>query len=369
MKRKDINNIPPDLVDFITLGKKADQYLTDWLNDNPENANITFELIDVWQSTSSLNTKHKYDSRKAWALLKSQLEPERGKSAGILKSSLKYAAVGLITIMFTVGISYLVFQRSNTFSVSYQEMTVPFGSRSKISLPDGSQVWLNAGSKLRYNNSFNSGNRLVRMEGECFFTVVKNPDQPFIVQAPGIEIRAIGTQFNVKAYPDEDIIETTIVEGIVQVQTLKKTKNKRGEITLLANQCAYFLRQNLDNANQNKKNIVPDLTDEAFERTNSRLVDVKQNVKSEIQTSWKDDRLILEKEKLSTLARKLERKYNVTILFTDEKAKNYVFSGVLINTTLEQTLNIISLTSPIQYSNNENTITIRENNKLKKRIK
>lgn len=91
------------------------------------------------------------------------------------------------------------------------------GSRSRSLLPDGTTVWLNAGSKLYYENDFTGSTREVRLEGEAFFDVVKNPDQPFIVHTYGIDIKVLGTAFNVKSYPEDKTTETTLYRGSVRV--------------------------------------------------------------------------------------------------------------------------------------------------------
>ena len=103
------------------------------------------------------------------------------------------------------------------------------GSRSRSLLPDGTTVWLNAGSKLYYENDFN-GTREVRLEGEAFFDVVKQTDRPFIVHTSGIDIKVLGTAFNVKSYPEDKTVETTLYRGLVQVFRQEDTPKKSHSI-------------------------------------------------------------------------------------------------------------------------------------------
>ena len=95
--------------------------------------------------------------------------------------------------------------------MSFCEVTAPLGSTSEIVLPDSSRVWLNAGSRIKYTTTFNQNNRMLYLEGEGYFRVAKNKQLPFVVDAYGFEVKAIGTEFNVKAYKEDAIIETTMV--------------------------------------------------------------------------------------------------------------------------------------------------------------
>ena len=139
---------------------------------------------------------------------------------GYIKSIMRYAAVFILGI----GLSCLVHlyfwnETTNTPIVNQiQKIEVPFGSKSRIILPDGSVVTLNSGSSLKYSTSdFNSGSRSVFLTGEGFFSVIKDPARPFYATTPGIKVKVLGTTFNIKAYPDEDIEEATVVTGEVEI--------------------------------------------------------------------------------------------------------------------------------------------------------
>ena len=101
--------------------------------------------------------------------------------------------------------------------MNYTEIKVPLGAISEIILPDSSQVMLNAGSTIRFRSDYNSNNRDIQLQGEGYFKVAKNENLPLIVNTGNLKIKAVGTEFNVKAYPDEGIIETTLVSGIVEI--------------------------------------------------------------------------------------------------------------------------------------------------------
>ena len=236
---------------------------------------------------------------------------------------LKWAA--MIALAFIIGgiVSYLVFGKDFlSGNHSYSEVIAPMGSRTEMNLPDGSKVWLNAGSKLRYSDNFNKSNRDLSLEGEAYFQVEKNKQLPLIVNALGVNVKVVGTTFNIKAYPTENTISTTLVEGKVILESEKY--NFGNNIVMLPNQKAVFSKTD-------RKLVITTIDD----------------LYSEI--SWKDNQLIIKAEELSELAVKLERKYNVKIAFDSENIKLYKFSGTLQDETLQQVLDVIKVSAPINY--------------------
>jgi len=129
------------------------------------------------------------------------------------------AALLFIAFVFGGLVTYF-FDRGNKESMvtqSYCEVSAPLGAITEVTLPDGSTVWLNAGSRLKYSTRFNVDNRDVALEGEGYFKVAKNKELPFFVNAYGFEVEALGAEFNVKAYPEDTKIETFLVEGKVEL--------------------------------------------------------------------------------------------------------------------------------------------------------
>ena len=120
----------------------------------------------------------------------------------------------------------MFFGSSNTAKEedSTKTLSAENGSRTRTILPDGSTVWVNAGSHISFDNDFKGQTREVTLNGEAYFDVVKNPKQPFIVHVSGYDIRVLGTAFNVKSYPGDKTIETTLLRGLVQVTKQGETK-------------------------------------------------------------------------------------------------------------------------------------------------
>jgi len=231
-------------------------------------------------------------------------------------------------------------------ATTYSEIKAPLGARSEIKLADGSQVILNAGSTLKYNSDFNSNNRDLILDGEAYFKVAKNIDLPLIVNAGNINIRATGTEFNVKAYSDEGIIETTLIEGKVEISQ-KGDNDKSKMLELTPNQKAIYVKESDQITLRKIKEIEPMAVKPAKLVTDKLLVSPKVDVDQ--ITAWTQNKLIIRGENLEDLCVKLQRKYNVTFIFGNNDIKEYRFSGILLDETLEQVLNVIKLTAPIDY--------------------
>jgi hypothetical protein len=161
----------------------------------------------------------------------SDLTPVPGISPVIKRDRFKFwryaAAVGCFAIIAGLGFNYFrqlkpktdtIKPKTENITTRGNEFISRSGARTKLVLPDGSQVWLNAGSKLNYSNAYNEILREVDLEGEAYFDVVKVKGRPFIVHASSLNIRAVGTAFVVKSYPQEETIETTLLRGIIEVK-------------------------------------------------------------------------------------------------------------------------------------------------------
>ena len=254
--------------------------------------------------------------------------------------------------------------RGPTIAATYSEIKAPLGARSEVKLADGTQVILNAGSTLKYSSDYNSNNRYLVLDGEAYFKVAKNIDLPLIVNAGNINIKATGTEFNVKAYSDEGIIETTLIEGKVVIS--QKGDNNESKILELApNQKAIYVKE-ADRITLGKiKEIEPLAVKPAKVGSDKLLVSPKADVNQVI--AWTKSKLIIRGENLESLCIKLQRKYNVTFVFDNEDIKKYRFSGILFDETLEQVLNVIKLTAPIDYLlDGKNVLIVSNNEQIEK---
>ncbi|MGM0621027.1 MAG: FecR family protein, partial [Bacteroidota bacterium] len=198
------------------------------------------------------------------------------------------------------------------------EVSIPFGKKSELLLADGTKVWLNAGSRLAFPTKFTGKKREIFLEGEACFEVAHNSEQPFIVNAGGLDIKVLGTNFNVSAYPTEKTVETVLVEGSVAVSRPKTFKLGKKELTLKPNQKASF----------DKENNEVILTDEP---------DV------DLYIAWTYGWLRYERESLESVLRKVERYYNVEIELPAGYPSDDKISGKLdLENSLETVMGFLS---------------------------
>jgi ferric-dicitrate binding protein FerR (iron transport regulator) len=231
------------------------------------------------------------------------------------------------------------------------------GSRSRSVLADGSTVWLNAGSKLYYENDFTGTTREVRLDGEAFFDIVKNPDHPFIVHTSGIDIKVLGTSFNVKSYPEDKTVETTLYRGSVQVFRHEETEKKA--IQLKPNEKLILTKEaaiTAENLSDQAKSSSPAKAISAI--STIAHIDSTKKENERIETAWVYNRLEFRGDNFEELARKLERWYNVTIVFTDGEVKALSFDGSFEGETVEQAFKSLKAANSFNYKINNHEIFV-----------
>jgi transmembrane sensor len=261
----------------------------------------------------------------------------------------------VVVLLLSVAGAYWVGQSSST-SVDrertvYNEMVVPQGEKSSLVLSDGTRICVNASSKLRFPNRFGGKSREVWLDGEAFFEVAKNRTKPFYVHTNGLNIKVLGTKFNVKAYSNENIIETTLVEGLVALSKNQPGEAKDKEVYLHPNHKAFYLK--------NKTIVVTEeLKREVVEPLEERKIIISKPIQVEPSTSWKEGKLVFDDETLESIAKKLERRYDVTIEINDDVLKEIHYGGVLKNVSVEQAITAIQRTTGFQYTMTGNHIVI-----------
>lgn len=266
-----------------------------------------------------------------------------------------------IVIFLSIGLSYFIFSPTikSKNSIVYNQAIVPKGSRTKLVLEDGTTVWLNAESILKYPSHFSKSSRKVELIGEAYFNVTKSNCRPFVVNTSDIRINVMGTSFNVKAYPHEDVIETTLESGLVSIEKIN-TENRSGEkITLKPKQKLVLQKSMLDMQIVELTNIQDGrLQNEPVTNNQDSIGGLYKNIDTELYTSWKDGKLIFKNERLDVLAKRLEKWYDLDIRIADEPLKAKTYTGTFENETVEQAIKAICLTSGMQFTIDKNNITI-----------
>lgn len=246
------------------------------------------------------------------------------KHTKIKSISLKIASIAAVALLFLFA-GYMISDRQQ--EERYFEIVAENGQKSFVSLPDGSCINLNAGSRIRYSTHFNRKNRNIYLEGEAYFNVAKNKDIPFVVEANGLNVTALGTKFNIKAYENEQIVTATLIEGRIKAEAGTLAE----EITPNRKVCY--------------NRYLNTLTVEGVEDTGTA-------------TAWMEDKIIFTGETLEEISQMLIRMYNIDIVFDDEECKSIRYNGLIRNNSLDNILNLISSAAPVKYSIEGNTVIL-----------
>lgn len=228
-----------------------------------------------------------------------------------------------------------------------KEVVARPGSRSKLVLPDGTVVWLNAESRITYHNNFNTEQREVDLEGEAFFDVTHDAQRPFIVHTSGIDIKVLGTAFNVKSYASDETIETTLLRGSIEV--VKKNDPAAPKVILRPHEKLVYNKEELMD-----KDVIADKTLPAATtplQAGIFVTMLPQNKPDSIikETSWLYNKLNFDGDSFEELAIKMERWYDVKIMINNERLKHTRLKGSFEGETVRQALEALRIITPFEY--------------------
>lgn len=288
------------------------------LNDSPDLNEFkkSQQIHDSLIKAGSISANKKMES---WAKVEKGIKTYQLRW---IKTALKYAAI--VVFAFIAG-NLLKPSAPEDKEIRYSEIAVPCGQMSQITLSDGTKIWLNSGTTLRYPEQFGENCRSVSINGEAYFEVAKIPSKPFTVNTSDIKVEVLGTLFNLSAYKEDAATSVTLVEGKVAVQ------NSDGK--------AIALLSPGQMATKNKK------------ETNLNI----QNVKTGFYSAWIEGKIFFDDEPLDQIAVKLERWFNVEIAFSNENLKSLRFTGTILkNKPVDQIMQALELLSPIRFKHQVN---------------
>jgi len=340
-----------------------------WLKLNSANKRYFDEYCEIWITAKASLKNPGYNFHEGFWKFKQKIKADEDLHISFNKTNLfkiitRYAAIFIVAFSLSGLLFYYIGKNRVTNSKqSFSELIVPLGSRAQFTLSDGTTVTLNAGSRLKYDNRFGIRDRVVQLEGEGYFKVAKDGERPFTVKTSHLNIRALGTTFNIKAYSDDKTIETTLVEGSVKIEEITD-KSGAEVIVLKPNQKLTFFKEDSTMVDETaspkgktENNTQPLQVQKAI--AIPRLV--TENVNVEPVISWKENRWIFEKQSLSQIAVELERKFDVQIHFESERLKTFRFTGIIIAEPIEQVLEVMSITAPINFKLKGKVVTLSEN--------
>ena len=319
------------------ISQEEEGALKEWINSSTTNKQVYFQIKELWY--------HKQDQTNnsqaiaAYDKLINRIKFAEGNKAQTrvqqisfrVNQFVKYAAI--IFLIFSFGFLSYYYVTEESAKNELCTISVPRGNKSEILLPDGSKIWLNNNSKLIYPKKFNNSERKVELIGEGYFEIQRNTKVPFIVKTSDINIKVVGTKFNVSAYPNDKFIETTLISGKVTVQA---KDNPELQKTLSPGQSLTF--------------------DKISNNSSIHQVDTK------FYTYWMKGEFIFKDEKFETLAKRIERIYNVEIVFEDPSLKEKTYTGDFkVDDNIYTILEIFkrSTAEPIEFLTDRNKITIR----------
>ena len=318
-----------------SLDKNALEELKIWIEESPEYKSYFIQQREVWASAVSREVVLKYNKDKAFDTFKKRVasrKKEREELGQKFQLSVLWRYVAIVAIMLAVG-CFSYWQGGVNVKDTFEDISVeaPLGSRTKLYLPDGTLVWLNAGSRMTYSQGFGVDNRKVELEGEGYFEVRHNEKSPFYVKTKDLQVQVMGTKFNFRDYPEDREVIVSLLEGKVGLHNLLKKQNKE---ILAPNERAVLNKEN------------------------GHMI-VESDAASNA-SQWTDGYLFFDEELLPDIARKLERSYNVNISIASDSLKTFRFYGNFVRReqSIQEVLDALASTEKMQYRIEERNITI-----------
>lgn len=292
------------------IQQKIEDRLTRLTNQEPAE-----QVLAAQQIVSEIET---INSHAAFALVQKRIQ-KRKNTISFLNTFSRIAAILFIPLLLASVWLFYNQQKPTHRQFAIQEITSPPGIRSQVILPDGSKVWLNAESTIKFQVPFQEDSRNIDIVGEAFFDVVKNPDQPFVVQSGSVRVKVLGTRFNYKAFAEDENIEVVLEEGKIAL--------------------------NLQNNAGNKETILHPGDRAVIEKESSKTIVKNENINKYI--AWHTGKLVFDNSPMSEVAQLLERWYGVEVQVLDSEIMNYRFTTTFENESLFQVIELLGLSSPI----------------------
>lgn len=351
---------------YVLRGVAGDtSYWETYLKENPASANEISRAKEIitFIATRKKLPKHSAISQEVFKRLQQQIALEQAKNVKPAKQfSMRYywyAASVAVLIGTAILLNVMLPKGQPKETAQFLEVIVPKGQRSQMVLPDGTRVWLNSGTVFKYPTNFLTNGRKVYVTGEAFFSVKHNQGKPFMVyMRDNLAIKVLGTEFNVKCYPDEKTIEATLVKGSIHLSRLGKKQEVLREINLKPNEKAVY------SSETRAIDVSVVVKEQTSETSNSEIATTNEAKKSEssdleLITSWKDDALVFKDEPFEDIAIRMERWYGIEIKIVDEDLKREKFTGKFTNKeTIYQVLDIFNRSESVQYTTKDKEIII-----------
>ena len=319
------------------LTPDEEQKLDAWLSDEKHQA-LYKDIETIWNNVREISADYTPDADFYWKELSNRMQKSRKKEQPAVIPLHRFrqfiAAASILLVVAVSGTYFLLTGKQEREIAEVQQYSI-YSGKSKVLLPDGSEVWLHGKSSLVYTTGFSKNNREVAVDGEAYFSVTRNNKSPFVVKTDGMDIIVHGTKFNVESHQDNPNIRVRLIEGSVALQTNSDYK------MLQPGEAGIFNKQ------ENSLNV--------------EVTDV------EYACLWTADQIRFEQKNLKEICRSLSKWYNVQIDLDPTIAEKYAFTFSLRDEPLEQILRIMSRINPLIYDFDENNnLTISAASYIKK---
>lgn len=332
-------NIDPDLlIAFICneTSPEESELVKEWMASSYENKARFEDLKYIWNATASAFPQPaEVDTDKAWQKLSGRIEKYESEKLKVLQVKdpptlfLRYALrAAAVLIPLVVAGYFLISYYSKPEMLSFSTSNL----KSEKTLSDGTSITLNHNSQLQYSEEFNDNSREVSLLGEAFFKVSPNPEKPFIIHAGSVDVKVVGTAFNVNNYPDSSLIEVFVEEGKVMLYTVNLQGVKTDSLLLEAGDAGIF------------------------DKKTNRLSKSSQVKGSEL--FWMNKTLIFNKTRLEEVFKLIEEKYDVQITITDPEINNLHLTTRFVDQPIDDVMKVIAESFHLKYSRNQSTIEI-----------
>ncbi|GAA4305488.1 FecR family protein [Compostibacter hankyongensis] len=348
----------PDV--WVLLGKKWNgsatpaelRLLEEMLREAPVSPYLTELVEEVWRKPQPAAEQEISGRKKSWERVSGRIAgggivPEESRRRRRLPVWLWAAAASLL-----LAGGWLVFRLRMPVNIHGNKghvIAVENGARKFVQLPDGTAVWLNAGSSLMLRDGFGTNNREVQLEGEAYFEVAQDEKRPFLVKAGTLRVKVLGTAFNVRAYADEGKIEATLVKGKIQVSLEDEPEkhillSPREKFTVTEQEQQPEKRRDSSTARHYRLQPV------TYDRKDRSLI---------VETAWTVNKLVFQDEPFGSVAQRMERWYDVRIHFGDEGLKQLVMSGAFEHESIGQALHVLQLIGKFRYTIDNGDVYIK----------
>lgn len=326
MRKSEKNNTPDSVKNFINgvYTKEEAQKVLDLIKANENFATLDDYMSKAWEESKDDNVLDNYEQEAATFLkeLRKQEKHRRSKYLPIRKYVAVAASIAALIIVSFGGYKYLNHVAGQQ-QIAYTEASTSFGERKTLTLPDGTTVNLNACSKIKYPIRFSGDKRTIQLEGEAFFDVIENDEQPFVVNTHKFDVTVLGTEFDVKAYKEDKALMVSVASGKVQID----------------------MSEAMARLTANEYLILNSETDEYQKVVDQQSVAV-----------WHIGELRFDRTPIKEVAKELGRVYNYTFIFDSDTSFDNVITGRHNNKSLEDVLSAIEHTSGIKSRISGNTV-------------